>query len=97
MASATRYTTFMREIYITLMRFLIMRAQETETREEIAQLVLLLNSEDAPPRDQDIRDLLAELYSFLLFGAIPDRRNSIGVIADWSQALRRVRQLETIS
>ena len=82
----------MREIYIEILKILEAKGQ-SENCEELAKLLIVLNYESAPERDQDIVDLLSEFYIFVVHGYSPDRADK-DAIKNWEDLRTQIRALE---
>ena len=62
-----------RIIYLNTLSGIINIAKKNEhVSQDIICFLGVLNSEDAPEVDQDLKDLIAETYIFLIFGYRPE-------------------------
>lgn len=59
-----------RSVYFDIAELLVTHAACSSEAERgvVAELLVVLNSEDAPPRDQDIIDLFSDLYLLVTQG-----------------------------
>lgn len=62
----------MRKIYIGIAKLLAARTHAKDL-DGLRQLLINLNTGQAPGRDQDLTDLFSEFYLFVTFGWNPDR------------------------
>ena len=81
----------MRGLYLAIIKAIYEYAERSGDWEGVAELLVNINGEDSPQRDQDIVNLLSDFYFFVVYGCRPEEYSE--GIRSWEDLRSRIDQL----
>lgn len=91
MISKRKTNKAMRNLYIDLIKIIYFHAKENKI-EELPDLLVVINHENSPKRDQDVINFLTEFYIYVAFGY--RKKEYPEGFKNWAEVKKKIERLE---